>query len=74
VNCEDVLLPTSLLSSARAHVKAMNGKTPRILRFLFGDPFDMSREIALRLHVQIVPGHGAVNVDRAGERFCDLRQ
>jgi hypothetical protein len=52
----------------------MNGKTPGILRFLFGGPFDMSREIALRLHVQIVPGHGVVNIDRAGERFCDLRQ
>jgi hypothetical protein len=49
----------------------MNGETPRILRFLFGDPFDRSREIALRLHVQIVPGHGAVNVDCAGERLCD---
>jgi hypothetical protein len=52
----------------------MNGKTPGIMRFPFGDPFDMSREIALRLHVQIVPSHGAVNVDRASERLCELRR
>jgi hypothetical protein len=52
----------------------MNCETARILRFLFGKPLNISREIALRLRVQLKARHGAVNVDRASERLCDLMQ
>ena len=51
----------------------MYGQTAGILRFPFGNPLDISREIALRLHVQIMPGYGTINIDRLGERLCDVR-
>lgn len=51
--------------------EAVNGQPIRVLHAFIRKPLDMSREAPPRLHVQVVPGHTAVNLDRTRDRSGD---
>ena len=52
--------------------EAMNGQSTGVLHALIRKPLDMPRETAPRPHVQLVPGHAAVNLDRTLDRSRDV--
>ena len=53
--------------------EGVHGQAAGILRTLLGHLLDMPRERALRPYVQLVPGHGTIDVDGARERLCNMR-
>ena len=52
--------------------EAMHGQSIGVLHTLIGKPLDVPRKPTPRRHVQLVPGHAAVNLDRAGDRLGDV--
>jgi hypothetical protein len=51
--------------------EAVNCQPIRILHAFVRKPLDMPRKPSPRLHVQVVPGHAAVNLDRTRDRSGD---
>jgi hypothetical protein len=50
----------------------MNGQPAGVLHTLLREPFDVSRKTTPRPQVQVMPGHAAINLDRASDRFSDV--
>lgn len=52
--------------------EAVHGQAGRIMRALLRHGPDMPGHVTLRAPVQVVPGHGTVDIDRASDWFGDV--